>query len=235
MATDPSAAAFPPTRWSRILAAGGQRDLDGLARDYWRPIVAYLGARLRCPAEAAHDLAQEAFVWMLEVRLFDRADPQRGSFRGLLKTALHRFAIEHHRRATAQKRGGGVAPCDLDDAPAAALADATTPDQVLDAAWRQELLQRAVAQLERELIAAGRTQHWLVFRDWFLADDASGTELDRQTLAARHQLAVGDVANRLAHAKRRFREILRTAVADTVSDAADLAAELRWLFGTDRP
>ena len=40
-----------------------------------------------------------------------------------------------------------------------------------------------------------------------------------------------DVSNRLAYAKRRFRELLRAQVAETVRDEAELRLELEWLFG----
>src|SRR5690606_2414570 len=101
---DPSPA-FPSTRWSRVLAHRDPSDLEALARAYWRPIHAWLGARLRLDEDAASDLVQDAFAWMLGTGFFERASPSRGSFRGLLKKALERFAIERWRYATAAKRG----------------------------------------------------------------------------------------------------------------------------------
>src|SRR5262245_2500000 len=141
MSSDPRGPAFPSTRWSRILAAPAARDLDALARDYARPIEAWLGARLRLSADDARELLQEAFAWMLATGFFDRADPARGRFRALLKTALAHFAIEQRRRASAHKRGGDIAHEPLDAALAHADPRQPTPDQVLDDAWRRELLQ----------------------------------------------------------------------------------------------
>ena len=40
-----------------------------------------------------------------------------------------------------------------------------------------------------------------------------------------------DVSNRLAYSKRRFRELLRAQVAETVRDEEELREELAWLFG----
>src|SRR5262245_64419648 len=108
MSTRPDGShAFPSTRWSRILAREGMHDLEALAQAYSRPIQAYLAARCRLGGDAAQDLAQEAFAWMLATRFFEHADPARGRFRGLLKKALARFAIEHLRKQGADKRGGG--------------------------------------------------------------------------------------------------------------------------------
>lgn len=221
--------AFPSTRWSRILAPHGERDLDALARAYQRPIQAYLAARVRCRIDDAEDLAQEAFAWLLQSRLLDKADPARGRFRGFLKQSLANFATEQWRRERAQKRGGCVnlqslgADGDLLDA------NARTPEQALDDAWRRELLTTAQTQLQRELEDSGRGGQWAVFRDWFLAD---GDEPDHQTLAQRHGITRTDVSNWLDRSKKRYRAILRERVADTVRDEHELEDELRWLFGT---
>jgi hypothetical protein len=222
--------AFPSTRWSRILAHESASDLEALAQSYWRPIHAWLRARLRLDDDGASDLVQDAFAWMLSTRFLARASPSRGSFRGLLKTALARFAIERWRHETAEKRGGGQAHEPIGDEHDRADPRSPTPDQVLDQEWRRELLERARAQLETELVTAGKETHWLLFRDWFL-DEGDGEAADYRALAARHGITRTDVSNWLDHAKRRYREILRALVVETVRDEDELQAELRWLFG----
>lgn len=229
MRPDDRRPAFPSTRWSRILAPGGGRDLDALARAYWRPIQSYLAARTRCSADDANDLAQEAFAWLLASGLLDRADPARGRFRGFLKKALANFAAEQWRKANARKRGGAVAIESLDAGGATAEPvdpAGRTPDQVLDDAWRRELLERAQERLRVELEGNGRARHWALFHDRFLTGEA-----DYAILAARHGVTRTDVSNWLDHAKRRYRALLRDAVADTVGDEQELQEELRWLFG----
>jgi RNA polymerase sigma-70 factor (ECF subfamily) len=221
-------AAFPSTRWSRILAQGGPRDLEALARTYWRPIQAYLGARLRRADDDAADLAQDAFAWMLATRFFERADPARGRFRGLLKTALSRFAIEQLRREGADKRGGGRVHEALAAGHERADPQCRTPEQALDDAWRRELLEHALRQLEDELSAGGRRAYFQVFRDYFLADDGSP---DYAALAARHGISTTDVSNWLGYAKRRYRARLRALVLETVAGEDEQQEELRWLFG----
>jgi RNA polymerase sigma-70 factor (ECF subfamily) len=221
--------AFPSTRWSRILQPGGVRDLDALARSYWRPIRAYLAARVRCSEDAANDLVQEAFAWLLASGLLDKADPARGRFRGFLKQSLANFAIEQARRAAATKRGGGVEHTGLDALHEPVDPRARSPEQALDDAWRRELLQHAQELLQRELEQGGRGVHWALFRDYFLAE---GDEPDHAALAERHGITKTDVSNWLDHAKRRYRAILRSVVADTVGDEEELQQELQWLFGS---
>jgi len=228
MPTDVPSPAFPSTRWSRILSPHGERDLDALARAYAAPIEAWLARRFRCRGDAARELLQEAFAWLLQTRLLDKADPARGRFRGFLKTSLANFAIERQRRAAAQKRGGGADHASFDEVGEPIDPQGKSPEQVLDDAWRRELVAKAQARLQHDLEANGRPVHWALFRDWYLADD---DEVDHATLAARHGISRTDVANWLDFGKRRFRALLRELVADTVTTPAELADELRWLFG----
>lgn len=224
-----AASAFPSTRWSRILAPGGGRDLEAIARAYWRPIRAWLAARMRCGEDAAAELAQEAFVWLLSGELLDKADPARGRFRAFLKTALANFAIEQLRRREARKRGGGVGHVSFEDAGEPVDAAQPTPDQALDEAWRRELLERAHEALRQELAAGGRGRYYALFREFYFV---AGELPSYAELAARHGCSKTDVSNWLDYAKRRYRALLREQVAETVRDEAELAEELRWLFGS---
>jgi len=223
---------FPSTRWSRILAPAGERDLDGLARAYGRPIQAYLAARMRCRDDDAHDLAQEAFAWLMTTGLLDKADPARGRFRGFLKKALANFAGEQWRKAQAKKRGGDITVETLEDGAEPVDPSSRTPDQVLDDVWRRELLELAQSRLQQELEGGGRAVHWALFRDYFLV---AGDEPDHSTLAARFGISRTDVSNWLDHGKRRYRAILRNVVAETVTTEDELQEELRWLFGSGTP
>ncbi|MBK8099039.1 MAG: sigma-70 family RNA polymerase sigma factor [Planctomycetes bacterium] len=225
---------FPSTRWSRVLAAGDpgsprhRHDLDALARDYWQPICLWLQRFCRSQAEAAADLAQDFFVTVLDHGTVGKADPARGSFRAFLKTALRNFAIDRQRRERAQKRGGSIKIHSLDQPDAGeAIAIGPTPDQALDEAWRETLLQRALQVLEQQLRAADKAVYWAVFADYFLAAEP---DLDYAALATRHAISTTAVSNQLMFAKRRFRALLHDAVAETVTDETALQSELAWLF-----
>ncbi len=227
MSADARGPTFPSTRWSRILLPAGERDLDALARAYAPPIEAWLAKRFARRADDAADLAQDAFAWLLQTKLLDKADPARGRFRGFLKTALARFAIERLRRERATKRGGGAQHASLEDVAELVDHDAQAPDEALDQAWRRELLAKAQSALQHELETGGRAVHWALFRDWYLAEE----DLDHATLASRHGISRTDVSNWLDFGKRRYRALLRDIVSDTVSSPEELEEELRWLFG----
>ena len=240
-----NAAFFPTTCWSQVGpgAAGGgdgvtDRALERLASRYWRPIRDWLSAELRLERDAAAELTQDFFVWVIESGFLKKADPERGRFRAFLKVALRNYARDANRRATAARRGGGrqfisLEAEDEDEKPFdAADPNALRPDELLDARWRRDLVQTALQELEKELAATGKSAMFATFRDYFL--DAS-PDVDYRAVAQRNGITVTDVTNWLSRTKKRFREHLLAIVTDTVRDAAALEEELRWLFQKDAP
>jgi RNA polymerase sigma-70 factor (ECF subfamily) len=239
-----NAAFFPTTCWSQVGpgAAGGgdgvtDRALERLASRYWRPIRDWLSAELRLERDAAAELTQDFFVWVIESGFLKKADPERGRFRAFLKVALRNYARDANRRATAARRGGGrqfisLEAEDEDEKPFdAADPNALRPDELLDARWRRDLVQTALQELQKELDATGKSAMFATFRDYFL--DAS-PDVDYRAVAQRNGITVTDVTNWLSRTKKRFREHLLAIVTDTVRDAAALEEELRWLFQPER-
>src|ERR1043165_5225509 len=90
------ASAFPDTRWTLILQAGSaegpaaDQALAELCRAYWYPLYAFVRRRGH-PTEAARDLTQDFFAYLLEHRSFAVADQDRGRFRSFLLKSLQRF------------------------------------------------------------------------------------------------------------------------------------------------
>jgi len=235
--TDGKAAqAFPSTRWSRILGSGSQGtlpDVESLAQAYWRPVYGYVRARFAKSDDEAVDCTQDFFLWMIERGFLGRADPERGRFRGFLKVSLRNFLSDRERAARAQRRGGDRVHLRLhfdgEDLPALEPdAKARTPDEILDDLWRSTLVERATQTLEQELRALGKEIYFEVFRDYFLSSEEG---LDYQAVADRYGISTVQVSNHLAHAKKRYRHLLRAAVMETVSNPEELEAELHWLFG----
>ena len=89
------------------------------------------------------------------------ADPARGRFRGFLLTALKRYVINEHERATAARRGGSQLrfALDFDEAERTYASGAgadDTPDRVFDRKWASLCLDRALASVRAEYEAAGK-------------------------------------------------------------------------------
>lgn len=234
---DRAAHAFPSTRWSRILGTGSKSgtlpDVESLAKAYWRPVYGYVRSRFAKTEEEAVDCTQDFFLWMIERGFLGRADPARGRFRGFLKVSLRNFLSDRDRKARAQRRGGDRLHLRLDfasdDLPALEPdAKSQTPDEILDDLWRSTLVERATETLEQELQALGKQTYFAVFRDYFLSSEEG---LDYEGVANRYEISTVQVSNYLAHAKKRYRHLLRAAVMETVSNPEELEEELRWLFG----
>src|SRR5260221_4766653 len=85
---------FPETRWSQLLELRDPahpryaEHLERLAKQYWQPVFHYVRALRRSDAE---DLTQQFFAMLLSRRDLEKLSPERGSFRGFLKTALRNF------------------------------------------------------------------------------------------------------------------------------------------------
>ncbi len=227
---------FPPTRWSVVLAATQRHSpesaqaMESLCRAYWYPLYAYVRRSGR-PAHDAQDLTQEFFARLLEHHWLDTADREKGRLRTFFIVALKHFMHKEWRRASAQKRGGGHAPVELDTACAESLyaADASAslaPDAAFDRQWALTLLDLTLKRLSAEFAALGRAGDFAVLKNCLLA--AHGA-IDYAEVAAR--LGVNPGAARVAvhRLRKRFREIYREEIAQTLAAGADLDAELRHL------
>jgi RNA polymerase sigma-70 factor (ECF subfamily) len=227
---------FPPTRWSVVLAATQRHSpesasaMEALCRAYWYPLYAYV-RRSGQSAHDAQDLTQEFFARLLEHHWLDTADPGKGRLRTFLIVALKHFMHKEWRRASAQKRGGGRAPVELDTACAesqyAIEAQARlAPDAAFDRQWAITLLDLTLKRLQGEFAAAGRAGDFEGLKGCLLA--APG-ELNYAEVAAR--LGVNPGAARVAvhRLRKRFREIYREEISQTLAEGADLDEELRYL------
>src|ERR1051325_1369381 len=143
--------AFPDTRWTMIVAAGKDapgRDqaLNALCQTYWYPVYAYI-RRKGHTVDQASDLTQDFFTRLLTGSFLERADPEKGRFRGFLLNAVRFFLSDARDRATALRRGGKELPVSLDDAENQYLrepADDDTPERIFERRWARALLDRVV-------------------------------------------------------------------------------------------
>ena len=145
---------FKTTRWSLIVAAGGDDQaahaaLAELCEAYWRPIYAFIRRRGHAPDDAA-DLTQAFFLQLLEHRVFERADQSRGRFRAYLLTSAHNFLVSAHHRDRALRRGANarhesIEAIEADRYPVLSAQDQeASPDVVFERHWALNLTERAL-------------------------------------------------------------------------------------------
>jgi DNA-directed RNA polymerase specialized sigma24 family protein len=227
---------FPHTRWSLVLAATEKSSaesaaaLEAVCRAYWQPLYAYVRRCGQSPHDA-QDLTQEFFRHLLEKRWLDSAHPDQGKLRTFLIVMLKRFMAKEWRRASAQRRGGGQAHVQFDTAFAeshfaAGQSSSLGPDETFDRQWALTLLNLTVERLLAEFASAGKPSDFDALKGCLMAE--RGT-IDYAALA--FKLGVNEGAARVAahRLRKRFRELFREEIAQTLADGADVAVEVRHL------
>jgi RNA polymerase sigma-70 factor (ECF subfamily) len=228
---------FATTRWSVVLAAGRrstERSRDALAElcaNYWYPLYGFVRAQ-GYSAHDAQDLTQEFFARLIERNTVGEADRTRGRFRTFLIASLKHFLANERDRARAKKRGGGRLVLSIDfDAGESRLsrepACDATPERIFERRWALALLETVLALLREEFQSAGKGQLFERLKGTLTAShDAGGYA----AIAAELGMAEGAVKVAVHRLRRRFRELLRDEIAQTVADPADVDQEIRELF-----
>jgi RNA polymerase sigma factor (sigma-70 family) len=225
---------FPTTRWTLVVAAVESRRTEArsalvsLCEGYWYPLYAYVRRR-GYPADQAQDLTQEFFVRVLEGRYLDRADPEKGRFRAFILTSLKFFLSDEAERGRAQKRGGGkVLSFEVssgEDRYQREPAHNETPDRIFERRWALSVLDRVMDRLRVEFVQHGRLDHFNRLKA-FLLDQA---ETPYAALAREMGTSEGALKVAIHRLRKRYRDLFRQEIAETVADPAEVEAELRYL------
>jgi RNA polymerase sigma-70 factor (ECF subfamily) len=228
---------FATTHWSVVLSArthdpARARDaLDQLCALYWYPLYAYLRRRGHQPADA-EDLVQGFIEHLLEGEFFQTADPQKGRFRSYLLASLNHYLVDVAERAGRLKRGTGKPPLSLDAVAAErryALepADPSNPEQLFERRWALTLLETVLQRLEAEAAETGRGSLFHQVKGVLLGDRSGVSYAELAASLGMSEAAVRMTVYRL---RGRYRELVREAIAHTVSQPVEIDEELRHLF-----
>src|SRR5215471_14874610 len=234
MHTLPGSSQFPTTRWTMVVAAGDphrketRSALASLCEKYWYPLYAYLRRR-GYPVDRAQDLTQEFFMRVLEGRCLDRADPEKGRFRSFILSSLKFFVADEEDRQRARKRGGGtVVPLEFssgEERYQREPAHDETPERIFERRWALAVLDRVVEKLRSEFVHHGRPEHFERLKVFLFGQaDTSYAALAREMNTSEGALKVA-----IHRLRKRYRELFRQEIADTVADPAEVESELRFL------
>jgi DNA-directed RNA polymerase specialized sigma24 family protein len=224
---------FIPTRWTLVLRANaaspeGRVALSDLCAAYYQPVFVFL-RRTGFDADTARDHAHSFFAHLLQ-RGFAGPDPERGRFRSYLLGAVKYFVIGLQNHARREKRGGGMTHESLDagveSSPPLMIGDptATPMAEVFDREWAVAVMNRAVAALAAEH-RGGRSAQFEALQPWLMGDDAASHAETAKKLG----MTEGAVKVAVHRLRKRFRELLRQEIAQTLDDDADVEDELRYL------
>ncbi len=224
---------FPQTRWTLIVSSrdnpqARQTALQELLTSYWKPLYYYVRRKGRT-IDAAKDAIQGFFAHLLQNDFLSRLDPGRGRFRGFLRTSIDNYLNNLYESQSAQKRGGGAKNVGLDfDVAERNYSESTEPaDAAYDREWAVGVMQRAMTALRSEFEGGKRKGPFdLVLRFFDVTRPAPSYE----DAAKQSGMTVGQFKAFLHRARERFRELVKIEVAHTVSDSADIDAEMAQLM-----
>jgi RNA polymerase sigma-70 factor (ECF subfamily) len=228
---------FVTTHWSLVGAARpdeasqtrAREALEELCRAYWYPLYAFVRSRGYSAADA-QDLTQAFFARFIETDGFASADRDRGRFRSYLLGAMKHFLANQWHKAQTQKRGGRVQFIEFDALdPEARYAGASersdNPELLFDREWALQTVTGALRTLRDEMAKAGKSREFEALKGSLTGQD----ELPRDQIASRLGMSAGAVKVAVHRLRQRYRKLLRAAVAETVSNEADLEDEMRYL------
>lgn len=231
------------TRWTLVLAAArwenpepAMRALTELCQTYWPPLYAYI-RRQGSDTHQAEDLTQEFFSRLLEKNYLADADPGKGKFRSFLLASVKHFLANERDRARAQKRGGGQTIIALDALSDEARCrmepvDNSSPDKVFDRQWALTVLDHALKRLRMEFAGAGREKLFDELKEFLTGDTPSQSHAE---IGAKCGLSEGAVKVAVHRMRRRYRDLLREEVAQTVAAPEEIDGEIRELFAAFQP
>jgi RNA polymerase sigma factor (sigma-70 family) len=230
---------FPDTMWSEVVAAGenstprSRQALERLCSSYWRPLYAYV-RRDGHDREEAEDLTQAFFTRLLDKNYLSDYRRERGRFRSFLLACLKHFLANEREWASARKRGGGkpVLPLEFDvsDAESEILReppDDRTPEVIYEHQWAMSVVARVQIRIEREFERAGKAKQFEYLRGFVSGDDSG---LPYREIAAKLGATEGALKVAVHRLRRRFRELLRDEISQTVLAPEEIQEEIGFLM-----
>jgi RNA polymerase sigma-70 factor (ECF subfamily) len=231
-----SSGVFATTHWSVVLAAGREASpetdqaLEALCGTYWYALYAFVRWQ-GYGVPDAQDLTQEFFARFLDKKYVERADPARGRFRTFLLACLKNFLANEWDRAQTVKRGAAFKTISWDEHAAenqfiAEPATGGSAEEAFDKRWAGMLLEQVLGRLREEFAATGKTEAFNPLKEFLWGAESSVSYAE---LSARLDLSEGATRVAVHRFRRRYQELLRTTIADTVADPKDVDDELRHL------
>jgi RNA polymerase sigma factor (sigma-70 family) len=207
--------------------------LSELCEAYYQPVLRFLSYERR-DEDVARELTQEFFARVLAGSGFADADPERGRFRSYLLGALKHFLADQRKQQQRLKRGGGTAVESLDAADGAEssalqIADTTVPapEAFFDREWALTVVGRAMKSVEQEFASSGKTDQFNVLKPWLIGEAPSMPQADAARQLGLSEGAVKVVIHRL---RKRYRDLVRSEISQTLHDPSQLNEELRHLI-----
>jgi RNA polymerase sigma factor (sigma-70 family) len=237
--------AFAPTHWSVIIAAGENEAtpeiagaaLAQLCQTYWSPLYSFVRSR-GYSVHDAQDLTQSFFAYLIDRKIYARADREKGKFRSFLLASLKNFLADAYDREQTLKRGGGADFLPLDEERAeeaeslfqtcSGSGNAISEDRVFERTWAETLVTGGLDRLAAFYKTEGKQALFDELRVFLTGSEAP---LPSYTaLAVRLGTQESTLRSHVTRMRARYREALRAEVRQTVETDGEVDGELRELL-----
>jgi RNA polymerase sigma-70 factor (ECF subfamily) len=207
--------------------------MEALCQRYWYPVYAYIRRR-GSRREEAEDLTQGFFAQFLKKGYVKQARAERGRFRSFLLVAVKNYLANEWDRQSALKRGGGKPLLSLDFEQADGRyslepVDLTSPAKLYDRRWALTQLDRTLEELRKEMRSAGFEQRFERLKGVLTGDCA---QTSYREIAEELEMSESAVKVTVHRMRRRFGELLRELVGETLDRPEDVDSEIRYLFSS---
>jgi RNA polymerase sigma factor (sigma-70 family) len=233
---------FPSTHWSMVFAAGrseaepqtAEAALAELCQVYWAPLYGFVRSRGHTVHDA-QDLTQSFFAYLLEHKVYARANRQKGRFRSFLLASLKNFLADAADRERTLKRGGAQILLPLHEEQAREAeslfqthSGMSNGDRLFDRSWAEALVAAALERLSADYKREAREQLFHALR-MFIAGGAEPLPTYAE-LTDRLGVTESTLRSHVTRLRARYREALRTEVRRTVDSEKQVDQELRELL-----
>ncbi len=159
-------------------------------------------------------------------------NPQESHFSAFLPATLENFLANEWDKSQTLKRGGRRQIISLDETVAEELyrqeaVESLTPEKLFDRRWASALIEQVLARLKQEYLAGGKADLFAKLEPALTGETAAGVDPE---WTAELGMSEGAVKVALHRLRRRFGEVLRSEIADTVSSPEEIDDEIRQLF-----
>lgn len=228
---------FATTRWTLVARARGESPearmaLSDLCAAYYGPVEAFIRRQTQ-DLQETRDLTQEFFARLLAGSGVAGADPERGRFRSYVLGAVKHFLHAERVRRGAAKRGAGLehVPMEKESGTEAGIqvADpgAVSADTAFDRAWAHALLERALTRLGGEMAAEGKGRQFEALKGCLQGTVVVQPQAELGAALGMSESAVKVAIHRL---RKRFRDVVRAEIAETLVEGANVDEEMRHLI-----
>lgn len=236
---------FAPTHWSVISAAAesqaapdtARTALAQLCQTYWPPLYSFVRSR-GYSMHDAQDLTQSFFAFLIDKKLYARADRQKGKFRSFLLASLKNFLADAYDHEQTLKRGGGADFLSLDEQriegaeslfqASSMSGNAISEDHFFERNWAETLVSGGLDRLAVFYRAEGKETLFEQLRVFLTGSEAP---LPSYTdLAVRLGTQESTLRSHVTRMRARYREALRAEVRETVETDGEVDAELSELL-----